>query len=184
MTQQLVEDLKLYKLFAPSVKVMVTVDYDDRLAEVVDIFAPVFNNLTSPKRPSKEAYGNKELWSYASCMGSCGPNLKSNLTAKREPGPHTSKPDFLIDRPAEMLFEFFRALEGMQADGALYYEASEGYPLSRMGIDLIRDPWNFGGNGDGLLLYPGRPGEFGLTEHQPLQSLRLKLIRHAIEKYW
>ena len=72
----------------------------------------------------------------------------------------------------------------MGADGGLYYHAVEGYRLSPNGVYLLEDPWNFGGNGDGLLLYPGRPGEFGLTEHQPLPSLRLKLIRYAIEKFW
>jgi hypothetical protein len=184
ISQDLVEELKLYKLFAPSVKVMVTADYDQRLAQVIDIFAPVFNNLVAPHKPSDIDYKNKELWTYASCMGSCGPNRRSAVNTPKSPGPDTNLPDFLIDRPAERLFDFFKTLDDMKVDGALYYEATEGYPLTRAGIDLFSDPWNFGGNGDGLLLYPGRPGEFELTEHQPIASLRLKLIRHAIENYW
>jgi len=184
VTSGLIEELKLYKVFAPSVKVMVTTDFDPRLSEFVDVFAPVYNNLVSADKPSKPLYSGKEIWSYASCMGSCGPNRKSNLNVKRDPGPNTNLPDFLIDRPVKKLFEFFKKLEDLSVDGALYYEATEGYPLYRMGIDLITDQWNFGGNGDGLLAYPGRPGEFGLSEHQPLHSLRLKFIRHAIENYW
>jgi len=184
ITQALVEHLKLYKLFAPSVKVMITADYDERLEELVDIFSPVLNNLISPNKASHGDYQGKELWSYASCMGSCGPNRRSNINTPKQPGPDTELPDFLIDRPANRLFDFFKTLNDLRVDGALYYEATEGYPLTRLGINLLNDPWNFGGNGDGLLLYPGRPGEFGLTEHQPIASLRIKLIRHAIENYW
>lgn len=184
LTPKLIEELKLYKILAPSVEVMVTTDFDSKLSQVVDIFAPVYNNLVSNDKPSKPSYSEKKLWSYASCMGSCGPNRKSSLNVKRAPGPNTNLPDFLIDRPVTKLFEFFKTLDDLNANGALYYEATEGYPLYRMGIDLIKDQWNFGGNGDGLLTYPGRPGEYGLTEHHPLQSLRLKFIRHAIENYW
>ena len=60
----------------------------------------------------------------------------------------------------------------------------KGTPLYRKGIDVVTDPWNFGGNGDGVLAYPGRPGELGLTEHTALPSFRLKLIRQTIERHW
>lgn len=184
--QKLVDELAMYKLFAPSVNVMVTTNYDERLDAFVDIYAPVFNHLLSSDHPSKGAYKTKKLWSYASCMGSCGPNRRAqtDAVAERDPGPDTEIADFLIDRPAGRLFQFFEELERLNLDGALYYEATEGYPLTRDGVDLITDPWNFGGNGDGLLLYPGTPGKFGLASHQPLASFRLKLIRYAIETYW
>ena len=184
VSQNLIDRLKMYRLFAPSVRVMVTTDYDPRLANYVDIFAPVYNRLFTDQGPDPAAYSGKSLWTYASCMGSCGPNRKRRIDAPKKPGPDTGLPDFLIDRPAERLFSFFRTVEETGMDGALYYEATEGYPLAARDLNLIEDPWNFGGNGDGLLFYPGRPGEFGLTAHQPLPSLRLKLIRYAIETWW
>jgi len=184
LTDKLINKLKLYKLFAPSVRIMVTTPHDPLLDPLVDTFAPVINHLVKGGERRPSAYAKKGLWSYASCMGSCGPNRKAALTAERRPGADTGLPDFLIDRPVLRLFAFFKTLDAMKADGALYYEAVEGYPLLRKGIDLMADTWNFGGNGDGLLLFPGRPGEFGLNKHQPIASLRLKLIRHAIERYW
>lgn len=49
------------------------------------------------------------------------------------------------------------------------------------------DPWNsvyaHGGNGDGTLFYPGRPDRIGGTQHVPVESLRLKLIREGLEDY-
>ncbi len=184
ISQNVIDRLKMYRLFAPSVKIMVTTGYDPRLADLVDIFAPVYNQLYTNRGPNPADYGEKTLWTYASCMGSCGPNRKRKFDVPKRPGPDTGLPDFLIDRPAERLFTFFRTVEETGTDGALYYEATEAYPLAAKGLNLLEDPWNFGGNGDGLLFYPGRPSEFGLTEHQPLPSLRLKLIRYAIETYW
>ncbi len=181
---KLVEKLKMYRLFAPSAKIMVTTGFDPSLEDVVDIFAPVFNRYAKLNAKGRRAYENKKLWSYASCMGSCGPNRKSDIDVVKRPGADTKLADFLIDRPAARLFQFFEGLEKNRADGGLYYEATEGYPLARKDVDLFTDTWNFGGNGDGLLLFPGRPGRFGLRQHQPIASLRLKLIRHAIQNFW
>ncbi len=183
-TNELIQELQRYRQHAPSVKIMVTTNYSDQLVDLVDIFAPVYNNLVSPKPPTLDDYAEIELWSYVSCMGSCGPNRRCQLNPEKKPGLDTGLPDFLIDRPADRLFAFFRKLEEINADGGLYYESTEGYPLVRKGVNLLEDPWNFGGNGDGLLIYPGRKGKFGLDEHIPLPSIRLKLIRHAIENEW
>lgn len=174
------DELILYRTYAPSVMTMVTMPFDKSLASYVDIFAPVLNQLRHGSAP----YSGHLLWPYVSCMGSCGPNMAAHPESPRAPGPDTGLSDFLIDRPAEHLFAYFREMDRMGVDGGLYYHAVEGYRLVPDGVNLLEDPWNFGGNGDGLLLYPGRPGEFGLTEHQPLPSLRLKLIRYAIENFW
>ena len=49
------------------------------------------------------------------------------------------------------------------------------------------DPWksqvNFGGNGDGNLLYPGTPATIGGTTQIPIESIRLKQIRDGEEDY-
>lgn len=48
-----------------------------------------------------------------------------------------------------------------------------------------RDPWTdvraFAGNGDGTLLYPGRPAELGGTRPFPVPSIRLELIRDGLQ---
>ena len=47
------------------------------------------------------------------------------------------------------------------------------------------DPWSevraFAGNGDGTLLYPGRPDALGGTHPFPVESIRLKIVRDALE---
>jgi hypothetical protein len=39
----------------------------------------------------------------------------------------------------------------------------------------------FAGNGDGTLLYPGRPAELGGKHPFPVESIRLKIVRDALE---
>jgi hypothetical protein len=60
--------------------------------------------------------------------------------------------------------------------GELYYDMLHAW---------TGDPWTdvraFAGNGDGTLLYPGRPVELGGTHPFPVESIRLKLIRDALE---
>jgi uncharacterized protein (TIGR03437 family) len=43
--------------------------------------------------------------------------------------------------------------------------------------------WAFDGNGDGTLFYPGTPNRIGGTNHIPIESIRLKLIREGMEDY-
>lgn len=179
----LAAQLELYRRHAPDVRVMVTTGRDRRLDGLVDTYAPVFNRLVSRRHPGPRDYPDHELWTYLSCMGSCGPNLADKAGALRDPGPETGLADLLIDRPAARLFRFFATVSG-RVDGLIYYEATETYRLVPQGTDILADTWNFGGNGDGLLVFPGRPGMYGLDAHRPLPSLRLKLLRHALQKAW
>lgn len=176
----LIEELKLYRLHAPSVKTMVTTSYSEELDPWVDIFSPQL----SLWKTDDPGYIGKSVWPYPSCMHSCGPNRLHKPDAVKTPGPAAHITDFLIDRSYEELESFFVQVAKANAEGGFYYHAVEGYPLMRNQIDLFKDPWNFGGNGDGLLLYPGILGQFGLIEDQALPSLRLKFIRHAIERHW
>ena len=201
----LAEELRRYRTYAPSVLTMVTTSYQAELKGLTDIFVPVFNRLAKQitkgnRFHDQESYRRTRIWSYPSCMGSCGPNRRDRTLLQttpgetstsptrphraKDPGPNTRLPDFLIDRPVERLWLYFQTLDDLRANGGLYYHAVEGYPLIRQGINIIADPWNFGGNGDGLLLYPGLPGQWGLKQHQPLPSFRLKLIRYALEQWW
>jgi len=174
------KELEMYRDLAPSVLTMVTTKYRPELASLVDIFAPNIADWN----PSLKGHDSRIVWPYVSCMGSCGPNRAILEDTSRNPGPEVHRPDFLIDRPASRIDEYFALLSQARAGGGLYYHAVEGHALYRKGIDVLEDPWNFGGNGDGVLIYPGRPGELGLRTHQALPSFRLKLIRQSIERHW
>lgn len=50
-------------------------------------------------------------------------------------------------------------------------------------LDPWTTQWAFGGNGDGTLFYPGTPAKIGGTQHVPVSSIRLKLIREGYEDY-
>jgi hypothetical protein len=57
----------------------------------------------------------------------------------------------------------------------LYYDTVYDY--------AVTNPWTnqyqFGGNGDGNLFYPGIPGQNGLTANIPVDSYRMKMIRYG-----
>ena len=177
--EALATELSRYRTYAPHVLTMVTTRAQPSLMSGIDIFSPVIHQLIGTDLSS---YNKKHLWTYTSCMGSCGPDRRSGpQRIKKVPGPDTKIPDLLIDRPAASIREFFTLSDRVGAEGSLYYHAVEGYVLQQE-VDQFDDPWNFGGNGDGLLVYPGIPGQFGLVEHQPLASFRLKLLRREIER--
>jgi hypothetical protein len=64
-------------------------------------------------------------------------------------------------------------------DGELYYDTVYAYNTK----DPWKDVFEFGGNGDGTLFYPGTPARLGTKDHQPIVSLRLKQIREGLEDY-
>jgi hypothetical protein len=85
-------------------------------------------------------------------------------------------PGYEIDRPgtaarAVPLLGVRRGLEG-----ELYYDMLQAW---------TGDPWSqvraFAGNGDGTLLYPGLPEALGGTRSFPVESIRLKIVRDALE---
>jgi hypothetical protein len=66
----------------------------------------------------------------------------------------------------------------MKLDGFLYYDVDYAYQFYPQ-KDPWQDLWYFAGNGDGTLFYPGRPGEHGLKEHAPIDSIRVKVWRES-----
>lgn len=80
------------------------------------------------------------------------------------------------------------------ASGIFYYDMIQMFSTGFLGSIQGGDPWHnqyvFGGNGDGTLLYPGKPCAvagcdpfFGGTTNIPVASLRLKMIREGMEDY-
>ena len=158
---------------APDLRVLVTTKYRKDLAKSVDIFVPLMDHFDFPGNPSPEVYrswqkNGKEFWLYASCMShGC------------EGGVSSGAPDWVIDRPGTFIRSQAWVASLYHADGLLYYSVNNGYRNFEHGHDPWTDLWEFGGNGDGTLYYPGRPGMYGLNEQTPVESLRLKLWRQS-----
>jgi hypothetical protein len=108
-----------------------------------------------------------ETWWYVSCM-SHGCDALGD----------TGVPDMVLDRPSSHVRSIGWISMKYGIDAFLYYSVNNGYQFAP-----ARDPWqslwDFSGNGDGTLFYPGRPGKHSLTNHQPIPSLRLKLWRES-----
>lgn len=163
---------QLVKRTSPSLKQLVTTPYHPLLKDTVDIFAPVMNQYDTAGYPPPAVYRDlqkrgRETWLYVSCMS-------HGCEALRD----TQVPDMVIDRPSSSIRSIGWLSMRYSIDAFLYYSVNNGFQYAPK-----RDPWDnlwdFSGNGDGTLFYPGRPGEHGLSSHQPVASLRLKLWRES-----
>jgi len=165
-----VRDLaRIAKKHSPSLKVMVTITHHELLEPYIDIFAPVMDQYDAEGFPPPKVYHRlqdqgKEVWWYVSCMShGCMALADSGI------------PDLVIERPSAHIKVLSWLTSRYGIDAFLYYHVNYAYQFFPK-----RDPWesqwDFSGNGDGTLVYPGRPGMFDLREHTALASLRLKLL--------
>lgn len=173
----------LVRAAASGMRTLVTSNIDEtrehRLLDSLDILVPLVNHIDAPtapfqgnQRPHYEDFIQKggEVWLYQSCMshGCSFGGAEENAVW----------PSYMVDVPAPRN----RAMQWVDfaygATGELYYETVMTYN---------EDPWAsqfaFSGNGDGTLLYPGKPGKIGGTSQVPVPSLRLKHIRDGVEDY-
>ncbi len=159
----------LVKKAAPNLRVMVTMTYKPEFHDLIDIYVPVADFIGTNGFPDFDTYrklqrDGKEVWWYVSCM-SHGCDALAD----------TGIPDLVIDRPSSYVrsIGWLGAKQGI--DAFLYYFVNFAYQFYP-DRDPWKNQWDFSGNGDGTLVYPGRPGMFGLTAHTPLPSYRLKLL--------
>jgi hypothetical protein len=156
---------------AAGIRVFVTALPTPALEGSVDAFAPNLTLLPEGRAPRGVSF------SYASCMShGCGemPD-RGPLRAEFERA-FRGWPGYAVDLPgaaarAVPVLGFRRGLAG-----ELYYDM-----LQAWRGDPWRDVRRFAGNGDGTLLYPGRPAELGGTHAFPVESIRLKLVRDGLE---
>jgi hypothetical protein len=184
---------KALKAADPGIKTLVTTMIQDADAKgvtsAIDIIVPVVNYMEGrpgSKHPGaqRQAYDKflatpgKEMWTYQSCMShGCG-----GTVAIGDPSDsaqyYTGWPSYVIDSSAVRS----RAQEWMSfrwgATGELYFETTMAYTH-----DAWTNQWDFSGNGDGTLFYPGTPAKIGGTTHIPVASIRLKMIREGMEDY-
>jgi uncharacterized protein (TIGR03382 family) len=156
----------------------------------IDIIVPVVNFIDD--KPTSRHAGNqrhrydgflgsgprKELWLYQSCMShDCGGtvNMSAPTTHDRY---YTGWPTYMIDASAvrNRAMEWISFLE--RATGELYWESAFAFTK-----DAWTNQWDFSGNGDGTLFYPGTPSRIGGKTHIPVASIRLKMIREGMEDY-
>jgi hypothetical protein len=157
---------------AAGIQVFVTSLPSAALDGLVDAFAPNLNLL-----PEGEPRRSRVAWSYASCMSHGCDELPARGRIRdgmlRE---FAGWPGYEIDRPgtAARAVSWLGWRRGLS--GELYYDMLQTW---------TGDPWKdvraFAGNGDGTLLYPGRPAELGGTRPFPVESIRLKIIRDGLE---
>src|SRR5947207_7154939 len=125
------------------------------------------------QRPNYDSYlasnSRNLLWWYQSCM-SHGCNIVGGSY-------FSGWPSFMVDNSAVQ-----NRAQGMQSwlyrvSGILYFQTT--LHLSNAWSSV----YDFGGNGDGTLLYPGKPSIIGGITDIPVASIRLKMIRDGFEDY-
>jgi hypothetical protein len=161
------------------------------VADDIDVLVPVINFMddkpgeatAGDQRPRYDGFlgqPRKELWLYQSCMShGCGGTV--NIGSPSESDRYfTGWPSYMIDASAVRN----RAMEWVsfltRATGELYWESA--FAFTRGG-GAWSNQWDFSGNGDGTLFYPGTPARIGGKTHIPVASIRLKMIREGMEDY-
>jgi hypothetical protein len=157
---------------AAGIRVFATVVPSAALADAVDEFAPNLALVADGAAPAGGA-----AWSYASCLShGCDELPAAGAPRAAMLREFAGWPGYEIDRPgtAARAVPLLGVRRGLK--GELYYDMLQTWP---------GDPWSqvraFAGNGDGTLLYPGRPDALGGTRPFPVESIRLKIIRDALE---
>lgn len=146
----------------------------------IDVMVPVINQLDDKsgtyqgnQRSAYDAFlaadPRHEVWTYQSCMShGCG----------SETSYYTGWPTYMIDAPAVRN----RAMEWLSfrydVSGELYYETTMAYDQ-----DPWSSQWEYNGNGDGTLFYPGTVARIGGSTDIPVASIRLDMIRDGMEDY-
>jgi hypothetical protein len=165
------------RAIAPEIPRLVTTALDASLG--VDLFCPLVNFVDdkpgNSRSPPREQYSR--LWWYQSCM-SHGCDDAAVPASLR--GYFTGWPSLVVDAPALA----HRILEWLawryRIGGELYYDVVE---AQARGLDPFRDQFLHGGNGDGTLIYPGKPARIGGNSAIPIASIRLALVREGLEDY-
>jgi MYXO-CTERM domain-containing protein len=172
----------------PAFRTLVTTTLNEAQSNGVDssinIMVPVVNDMEprggADTRSQYDGYASSgnEVWMYQSCMShGCGGAFGQNMGGAVADATFGGWPTYAIDASAVRN----RAMEWLsykdQVHSELYYETT-------LHLDTAwTDSWDFGGNGDGTLFYPGKPSVIGGSTDVPVESIRLKMIREGIEDY-
>jgi hypothetical protein len=120
----------------------------------------------------------KTTWIYSSCMShGCGNTVGGEYGGDPD---LEGWPSLVIDHSALRNRAMPWVAYRFGFTGELYWETVWAYGTQG---DPWTSQWDFTGNGDGTLFYPGLPQKIGGTTHIPIESLRLKHIRDGVEDY-
>ncbi|NOK16845.1 DUF4091 domain-containing protein [Corallococcus carmarthensis] len=170
--------------------VLVTTPLDPALQGSVDILTPIINcfypragpqtcrTVANTATARTRLPPRAKVWWYQSCMShGCtgGPPADKALDKA-----FSDWASYMVDHPAPLNRAMGVLAFESGVDGELYFDTVFAYNTKK---DVWADLFEFGGNGDGTLFYPGTPAKLGGTEHQPVVSLRLKHIRDGLEDY-
>lgn len=178
----------------PGLRALVTTDIQEAARfdaqTVIDIWVPIINALHGKPYPAcwdpqSEYAGNQraaydpllaagaELWWYQSCMSHGCDGADPDDPCESE------YPSYMVDHPSARNRVMSWMSYYYDVRGELYFDVNY--------CDAAGEAWvstyYFGGNGDGTLIYPGRPDVIGGTTHIPIESIRLKQIRDGGEDY-
>ncbi|MHA7632400.1 DUF4091 domain-containing protein [Corallococcus sp. M7] len=172
------------------IPVLVTTALNPALQGSVDILTPIINcfypregpqtchNVVNAQAARTKLSSRAKVWWYQSCMShGCtgGPPEDKSLDKA-----YSDWASYMVDHPAPLNRAMGPLAFDSGVDGELYFDTVFAYNTKK---DVWSDLFEFGGNGDGTLFYPGTPAKLGGTEHQPVVSLRLKHIRDGLEDY-
>ena len=175
---------------AGGIPVLVTTPLDDALRGSADILTPTLNCFYPRPGPQtcRSVVGASTLrsrlpkgakvWWYQSCNShGCtgGPPEDAAVDAA-----YSGWASYMVDHPAPLNRAMGVLAFSSGVDGELYFDTVFAYNTKK---DVWRDVFEFGGNGDGTLFYPGTPARLGTSGHQPVASLRLKHVRDGLEDY-
>jgi Domain of unknown function (DUF4091) len=190
------EDVPLVRVQAKRVRaadkgvpVLVTAPLDDTLRDSADILAPVLNcffprpgpqtcrNVVPLAKLRGKLAPHVKVWWYQSCNShGCNGGPAEEPEIDRV---YSGWASYMVDHPATLNRAMGPLAFSSGVDGELYFDTVFAYNTK----DPWKDIFEFGGNGDGTLFYPGTPERLGGAAHQPVASLRLKHLRDGLEDY-
>ncbi len=171
-----IQGMDMLSRMEPRLNRLLTEEYDQVLAEHVDIWTPLLDRFAPDWASERQAAGD-QVWWYV-CTG-----------------PKAPYPNNFIDHPGiEHRIRFWMAWK-YQIQGSLYWSTTYWTNDTLNPPPDFQDPWqdpasysdssltNWG-NGDGKLLYPPKHWSDGQRRIEgPTPSIRWELIREGIEDY-
>ena len=155
--------------------------------ESTDVIVPVVNFVQGKSgdyagdQSALYAQARKEgktTWIYSSCMShGCGGTVGGEYEVDHD---LSGWPSLVIDHSALRNRAMPWVAYRFGFTGELYWETVWAYTSQS---DPWRSQWDFSGNGDGTLFYPGRVDRIGGQTDIPIESVRLKHVRDGIEDY-
>jgi hypothetical protein len=121
-----------------------------------------------------EVAADRAVWAYQSCNSQGCEDTPNDCSL--------NYPAFMIDVPAthNRIMQWMTWFQ--RASGELYYALNYA-DSARTAAEEYDNLYDFGGNGDGTLVYPGTPDIIGGTTHIPIESIRLKQIRDGEQDF-